>query len=112
MTVQPAYSYREGDRNAFVDGLRELANFLVLTSTLPVPRYPSLMLNVIADTDADRRTAVTRVARQLKVSVQEDEGTIRAVRDFDPIQFQCWASTQAGDAEWNARRSYDRSVQP
>jgi hypothetical protein len=112
MTVQPAYSYREGDRKAVVDGLRELANFLVLASSLPVPRYPSLMLNVVADTDADRRAAVTRVARLLKVSVQEDEGTIRAVRNFGPIRFQCWASTLAGDAEWNARRSYDGSVQP
>lgn len=112
MNVQPAYTYREGDKKAFVDGLRELANFLVQTPAVPVPRYPTVMLNVIADTDDARRAAVTKIARLLKVPVHEDEGTFRAIRAFGPVQFQCWASTIAGDQEWKARRSYDTSVQP
>lgn len=112
MNLKPTYTYRDGDSKAFVDGLRELANFLVLNSSIPVPRYPSVMLNVIADTDQDRRAAVARVAQMLKVPVREDEGCFHASRSFGPIEFQCWASTVAADAEWRARRSYDDSVQP
>ena len=112
MNVQPAFSYREGDKKTLVDGLRELANFLVQTPAMPVPRYPTVMLNVIADTDDARRAGVTKIARLLKVVVQEDEGAFRAVRNFGPVQFQCWASTVAGDEAWKARRSYDESVQP
>lgn len=112
MNVLPAFTYREGDKKALVDGLRELANFLVQTPALPAPRYSTVMLNVIADTDDARRAAVSKIARMLKVDLQEDEGTFRAVRAFGPVEFQCWASTLAGDEEWKARRSYDHSVQP
>ncbi len=112
MNLKPAYTYRDGDSKAFVDGLRELANFLVLNSSVPVPRYPSVMVNVIADTDQDRRAGVARVARMLKAPLQEDEGSFRTSRSFGPVEFQCWASTVAADAEWHARRAYDNSVQP
>ncbi|MBC3843586.1 hypothetical protein GXW82_35425 [Streptacidiphilus sp. 4-A2] len=67
---------------------------------------------MVADTDHDRRAGVARVARMLKVPLLEDQGSFRAVRSFGPIEFQCWASTVAADAEWRARRSYDDSVQP
>ena len=112
MIVRPAFSYREGDRKAFVDGLRELANFLVLNSSLPVPLHGSVTLNVIAETDANRRSAVNRIARLLKADLDEDEGAFRTVRRFGPVEYRCWASTLAGDAAWKARTSYDDSIQP
>jgi hypothetical protein len=113
MNLKPAFTYREGaDRKAFVDGLRELANFLVQTPSVPVPYYPTMLLNVVADSDETRRAGVAKIARLLKVDMREDEGAIRAVRSFGPVEFQCWASTIAGDQEWKARRSYDTSVQP
>ncbi|KPI18687.1 hypothetical protein OK074_7881 [Actinobacteria bacterium OK074] len=86
------YEIRSGDREAFIAGLRELAEFLAANPEVLVPRYPVLGVIVNAADDTARRAGVHLVAALLGAPVEDlGQGFYSANRQFGPVAYRVTA---------------------
>ena len=101
----PAAWTETENRNAVIDGLRALADFLVEHPDMPVPRYPELMVNVIAASDEEERAEVDRIAGILDVTpaLNAAETHYRARAAFGPLEVTVVAITEQAMTHYNAR---------
>ena len=84
----PEYVIRSGDRDAFLAGLRELADFLTANPTVLVPRHPFFGVFVDTADPAARREGAEYAAAPLGVPVEDlGEGYFDARRYFGPIAY-------------------------
>ncbi|MGW4030933.1 hypothetical protein ACWEFL_16695 [Streptomyces sp. NPDC004838] len=89
----PPYTIRSGDRNAFITGLRELADYLTTHPGVLVPRNPSFAVLVQAADTAAREEGANWIAIPLGVPVDDiGEGYYTACRDFGPIAYRVYAT--------------------
>lgn len=100
-------------RQAVIDGLRELADFLAEHPDVPVGT------NAIVDffprgTDEEGRAEIDRIAAVLGVTpTANDEGThYQALRRFGSVTYKAIAITADSMRRWYAERSYSGAVQP
>lgn len=84
----PDYVIKTGDREAFIAGLRELADFLTANPAVLVPSHPSFALLVSADDAATRERSAKYAAAPLGVPVDDiGQGYYDACRTFGPIAY-------------------------
>ena len=102
-------------RQAFITGLRDLADYLASHPAVAIPAHGTEILLSAASTDDGGRAQVDYFARQLGVSVENDlayDGHYRAARSFGPVGYRMTAITGHAMARHHADRSYSGCVTP
>ena len=112
---QPPTACESGDRDAFIAGLRALAEFLDSNPTAPVPVYTSrFSLAITLDTDEEERAQVDAFAAATGAKLVRDgsDGYYIAERWFGPIAYEACAVSEERMREYAAEQSYHGCVQP
>ena len=102
-------------RQAFITGLRDLADFLARHIAVPVPRYGCVIYLCADSTDDHGCVQVDRFARHLGATTHDRiacSGHYEATRAFGPITYQMTAISQARMARHAAEDSYYGCVTP
>ena len=89
-----------GARQAFITGLRDLADYLARHPAVAVPAHGTEILLHAASTDDGGCAQVDRFARQLGVPVENElayAGHYRAARSFGPVGYRMIAISDARD---------------
>ncbi|MEU1625809.1 hypothetical protein ABZ746_10875 [Streptomyces sp. NPDC020096] len=88
----PEYEIKTGDRDAFIAGLRELADFLTANPGVLVPKHPRFTVIVDATDPAVREAVAERVAAPLGAPLEDlGRGFYSAWRHFGPIAYSVTA---------------------
>ena len=109
------YSSEPADRDAFIAGLRALADYIDVHQDVPVPTYGADILLHAASTDDGGCAQVDTFARQLGGSVEDDladGGHYRATGTFGPVGYRMVAISDAAMARHYADSSYSGCVTP
>ena len=104
-----------GIRQAFITGLRALADYLDQHPAVPVPRYGTEVHLSAASTDDGGCTQVDQFARQLGITPPQAvsySGHYEAVRSFGPVGYRMIAISAAAMARYLAADSYYGCVIP
>jgi hypothetical protein len=102
-------------RQAFIAGLRHLADHLDRHPAVPVPRYGAEIHLHAASTDDGGCAQVDQFARQLGITPPVNiscSGHYEAVRSFGPVGYRMVAISDAAMARHYAADSYYGSVTP
>jgi hypothetical protein len=83
-------------RAQFINGLRDLANFLGAHFGYPVPEAADLLVFADGNSYAERRAVVDRLALLLGVTPADNLGHYSAGRDFGPVKYRLVAVSDAG----------------
>ncbi|WP_225850928.1 hypothetical protein [Streptomyces sp. HPF1205] len=84
----PEYVIKTGDREAFITGLRELADFLTANPAVLVPDHPAFTLIFDAADAAAREEGARHAATALGVPAEDiGGGYLDARRMFGPIAY-------------------------
>lgn len=103
------------ERAAFIQGLRDLADFLQEHPEVPVTPYGNaITFFPHAASEADERAEIDRIAAALDVKPTgtSDGDFYRAIRKFGPITYKAISISAAWKAAHDARHSYAAVVQP
>jgi hypothetical protein len=104
-----------GHRQAFITGLRDLAQYLASHPAVPVPRHGTEILLSASSTDDGGCAQVDRFARQLGVTPHDDlahSGHYGAVRSFGPVGYRMTAISDHAMARYHAADTYYGCVTP
>jgi hypothetical protein len=104
-----------GTRQAFITGLRDLADYLGQHMTIPVPAHGATILLHASSAEDGGCVQVDRIARLLGADVNDDTahgGHYWAARAFGPIGYEIVAITEAYSATHEALMSYRGNVTP
>src|SRR2546427_426565 len=85
-------------REAFITGLRDLADYLASHPAVPVPPYGTEIHLCASSADDGGCTQVNRFARQLDATVENSlahSGHYEAVRSFGPVGYRMTAISDA-----------------
>ncbi len=110
-----SYSTYPPDRDAFIEGLRELAAYLAQHPTVPVPKYGAHITLYAAATDDGGRGQVNHIACLLNATTTDDTalgGHYRTGRDFGPIHYGALSIPATTMAIHEASSSYYGCVIP
>ena len=102
-------------RQAFITGLRDLADYLASHPAVPVPQYGTEILLSTDSTDEGGCAQVDHFARQLGVTPEDDidrSGHYGAARSFGPIGYRITAISDHAMARYHAETSYIGCVTP
>jgi hypothetical protein len=102
-------------RQAFITGLRDLADYLASHPAVPVPAHGTEILLSVNSTDDGGCAQVDRFARHLGVPVENDlaySGHYRAARSFGPVGYRMTAISDHAMARHHAHESYYGYVIP
>ena len=102
-------------RQAFITGLRDLADYLDRHPAVPVPRHGTDIQLCASSADDGGCAQVDYFARQLGVRVENElaySGHYRAVRSFGPVGYRIIAISDARMASYYAETSYSGCVTP
>jgi hypothetical protein len=115
MTTDPA------TREAFIAGLRELADFLAARTAVAVPSYGADITVQPYGTDEKEAAEIDGFADAAGVAVLDERdggdrngfhsGRYSATREFGPVIYRAFTYTTATLAESDARRSYETNIQ-
>ncbi len=115
MTTDPAA------RDAFIGGLRDLADFLAVNPDVPVSTFPveiKVQPYGMHGTDEEKAREIDAFAAAAGVEVLDERdstgyfsGRYSAARTFGPVTYETFAYTAAAMAESAAQRSYEGNVQ-
>ena len=104
-----------GIRQAFITGLRDLADHLDQHPAIPVPRYGTEIYLSASSTDDGGCAQVRQFARQLGITAPKTisySGHFEAVRRFGPVGYRMIAISAARMARHHAETSYSGCVTP
>ena len=102
-------------RQAFITGLRDLADYLDRHPAVPVPKYGTEIYLCANSVDDGGCAQVNHFARQLGVTVENSlarNGHYEAARSFGPVGYRITAISDARMALHHAQYSYWGSVTP
>ena len=102
-------------RQAFITGLRDLADYLASHPAVPVPAYGTEIYLSASSTDDGGCVQVTQFARQLGITPPEAvsySGHYEAARFFGPVGYRMIAISTAAMARYLAADSYYGCVTP
>ena len=102
-------------RQQFIDGLRELADYLATHPTIPVPRYGDTIHVSLPKPEDGGRFQVSAIAAVLGVPVRDEtrvDGHYYAEKAFGPVIYQAVSITEARMAQHYALYSYAGCVTP
>ena len=104
-----------GIRQAFITGLRDLADHLDAHPAIPVPRYGAEIILSASSTDDGGCAQVDHFARRLGATADNsiaNDGHYEAVRCFGPVGYRMVAISDATMARHCAWASYSGCVTP
>jgi hypothetical protein len=104
-----------GTRQAFITGLRDLADYLDQHPAVPVPTYGTQVYLSASSTDDGGCAQVRQFARQLGItppSTISCSGHYEAARSFGPVGYRMLAISDAAMARCLAADSYYGYVTP
>ena len=110
-----AFTTDPGIRQAFITGLRALADYLDRHPAVPVPRYGTEVYLSAASTDDGGCAQVAQFARQLGITPPTAisySGHYEAARSFGPVSYRMIAISDAAMARCLATDSYYGCVTP
>jgi hypothetical protein len=102
-------------RQAFITGLRDLADYLASHPAVPVPAYGTEIYLSAASTDDGGCAQVSHFARQLGITPPTAisySGHYEAARYFGPVSYRMIAISAAAMARHRAADSYYGCVTP
>jgi hypothetical protein len=102
-------------RQAFITGLRDLADYLASHPAVAIPTYGTEILLSAASADDGGCAQVDYFARQLGVPVENNlsyDGHYGAVRSFGPVGYRMTAITDHAFACYRAADTYYGCVTP
>jgi hypothetical protein len=102
-------------RTQFINGLRQLADFLDTHPDVPVPPYGTTIDVHVDSTDHGGKAQVDAVAEQLGASVDDDtaeSGHYRTMRDFGYVGYCAVAISDASYRRYLADKTYWGCVTP
>ncbi len=102
-------------RQAFITGLRDLADYLASHPAVPVPLYGTEIHLCANSTDDGGCAQVDRFARQLNAAVENriaHSGHYEAVRSFGPVGYRMIAISDVRMASYYAETTYSGCVIP
>lgn len=111
MTTSPAA------REAFIAGLRDLADFLAANPAVPVPVNRTVVHVQPYGSDEEEAAGIDAFAAAAGVGVLDERhgghysGRYSAILEFGPVAYMAFTYTAATLAESDARRSYENNVQ-
>jgi hypothetical protein len=111
--MSPAVSFDH--RQAFIAGLRDLAQYLASHPAVPVPGHGAEILLSANSTDDGGCAQVDRFARQLGVTPQDElahTGHYSAARSFGPVGYRMTAISDYAMARYHAAGTYYGCVTP
>ena len=109
------HSTDPANRQAFITGLRDLADYLDQHPAVPVPRYGTEVYLSASSTDDGGCAQVDHFARQLGVTPQDEldcTGHYSAARSFGPVGYRMIAISADAMARHRASDSYYGCVTP
>ena len=104
-----------GARQAFITGLRDLADYLDQHPAVPVPAYGTEVYLSASSTDDGGCAQVSQFARQLGITAPKTisySGHYEAARCFGPVSYRMIAISAAAMARHLAADSYYGCVTP
>jgi hypothetical protein len=102
-------------RQAYITGLRDLADYLARHPAVPVPKYGTVIHLSAASADDDGCAQVTRFARHTGAALDNRlaiSGHYEAARAFGPVGYQMTAISDAAMARHRAADTYYGCVTP
>ncbi len=99
-------------RKAYIDGLRQLADYLDANPGVPVPAYGTTILLAASDTENGGIAEIVALSIELAAPFAETDGVYRTQRQFGPITYKGFANTAASLANYNIQTSYYGCVTP
>ncbi len=102
-------------RQAFITGLRDLADYLDQHPAVAIPAHGTEILLCASSADDGGCAQVDRFARQLGVHVENSlarSGHYEAARSFGPVGYRMTAISDATMARHYAYSSYSGAVTP
>jgi hypothetical protein len=114
VSALPLFATDPEHRSDYINGLRQLADYLDANPGVPVPKYGT-SITVLADlADDGGIRQVEDIAAQLAAPVitDLDLGRYAASRTFGPVGYEAVSHTRAVMAAYHALSSYDGCVTP
>jgi hypothetical protein len=102
-------------RQAFITGLRDLADYLDAHPAVAIPAHGTEILLSAASADDGGCAQVDHFARQLGVPVENElaySGHYRAARSFGPVGYRMTAISDHAMARYHAADTYHGCVTP
>lgn len=102
-------------RQAFITGLRDLADYLNQHPAVPVPKYGTEVYLSASSTDNGGCAQVDRFARQLGLTPPGRigySGHYEAARHFGPVGYRMIAISELAMARYRAADTYSGCVTP
>jgi hypothetical protein len=103
------------ERDSFIAGLRDLADFLEQENAVPAPRWASAMFFSAVSTDDEQRREIDRIAALIGGDAEDrtaKHGHYTTSRDFGPVQYRAVAIPASSAAYHAARLSYSGNIVP
>ncbi len=94
-----SYDADSAERDLFIAGLRELADFLDQNPHVPAPCRADVFVFPADASDAEMFAEVDVIAQVIGVAASTDgspHGHYRAIRDFGPVQYRAVAIPHTG----------------
>jgi len=113
--MSPVTDTGTGTRQAFITGLRDLADYLDTHPAVAIPAHGTEILLSAASADDGGCAQVDYFARQLGVRVENElaySGHYAAARCFGPVGYRMTAISDAAMARHHAHDSYHGCVTP
>jgi hypothetical protein len=108
-------------RDAFIAGLRELADFLAARPAVAVPGYGADITVQPSGSDEEEAAEIDAFAAAVGVDVLDERqtgdlrgyhvGRYSAVREFGPVIYRAFTYTSSTMAKFDAIRSYENNIQ-
>jgi hypothetical protein len=102
-------------RQAYITGLRQLADYLDANPGVPVPRYGTTILLLTRLAEDGGIAEIVDIAAQLAAPVidaTQDMGSYRTCRSFGSVTYEAVSHTRASMAVYRAEVSYAGCVVP
>ena len=99
-------------RREFIDGLRQLADYLAANPALPVPGHETDIIVLASDAEDGGITQILELSIQLAAPFAERDGFYRTARKFGPLTYKGVSQCRASLAHYRAYLSYYGRVTP
>ena len=99
------------NRKEYIDGLRQLADYLDANPGVPVPATAPIML-AASDAEHGGIAEIVALSIELAAPFAETDGVYRTQRQFGPITYKGFANSAASLADYNIQTSYYGCVTP
>ena len=99
-------------RKEYIDGLRQLADYLDTNASVPVPGHGTTIMLAASDAENGGIAEIVALSVELAAPFAETDGVYRTQRQFGPITYKGFANSAASLADYRIQVSYYGCVTP